>query len=338
MYGKWGYAKGELPPCQLDIREAVWTYMARSKNIHVIQHEVTITQPANTAGNAFDELIQVDVNLSEKLGRTIRNGNCFRLTGYGTALRSYDGSSDVDLGFGVTTAIQYAPVTKSSIQAWKGMFSQWKKQKNLANAQGGLVRYDDFEAGWDGSRTLPAGRNSTVRMTGLSDTNSEDVVLYGPSLNGAQVSLESYYDNLQPISVASTDPFGATIKSPKFTNRFPPSISLYSASTFSAGLETDTAPDSFEQGIAMTEMHWLPADNHISHLTGTLRVWGKVTPPDTAFQIPDDLKLIITLVYEGWNPIVGKTTYKPRMTTYKKKYNKSRSYGRKYRGRYKRRY
>jgi hypothetical protein len=38
-------------------------------------------------------------------------------------------------------------------------------------------------------------------------------------------------------------------------------------------------------------------------MTGTLRYFFKGVSPDTAGQIADELKLTITLVYEGWAPL-----------------------------------
>ena len=73
--------------------------------------------------------------------------------------------------------------------------------------------------------------------------------------------------------------------------------------SFSAQLAAETDPDSFAGGLATGEIQWLPSDNHLSHMTGTLYYFFKGVAPDTALQIPDELKLTITLVYEGWAPL-----------------------------------
>jgi len=38
-------------------------------------------------------------------------------------------------------------------------------------------------------------------------------------------------------------------------------------------------------------------------MTGTLRFYFKGIPGDAAIPIADELKLVITLVYEGWAPL-----------------------------------
>jgi hypothetical protein len=277
--------------------------MGRSKNLHIVQTELTIVQPDDPAGNWAVGVIQVDELLSKELGRQIRNGNSFRLVGYGSSLRGFIGSSDQDVGFAGVTSIQYVPVTKNGVGAWQSLQKQWMKQKQLSSGVGKYVRYDDFEIGWDATNLLTAARNSTIRMSGLGDLTPESVGIYGTSVDGTFVSLASYYDNLNPIPEASEDPFGAVIKEPKFQNKFPDFRILTAPSSFSAQVDTGTTPDSYAGGIATGDINWLPADNHLSHMTGTLRYFFKGVSPDTAGQIADELKLTITLVYEGWAPL-----------------------------------
>ena len=274
--------------------------MGRSKNLHFVEHTITIVQPNDPASNWAAGTIQVDQVLSEELGRTIRNGSSFRLVGYGANLKGFIGSSDQDVGFAGTAAVQYCPVTKNSVGAWQSLHKQWMKQKQLSSSVGKYVRYDDFELGWSDSNLLPVTRNSTILMGGLNDANSEKVGIYGASVDGTYVSLNGYYNNLNPIPVASEDPFGAVIKTPKFLNKFPDARTLIMPTSFTAQLESETTPDSFAGGMANGDISWLPSDNHLSHMTGTLYYYFKGVAPDTAGQIADELKLTITLVYEGW--------------------------------------
>jgi len=285
--------------------------MGRSKNLHIIQKELTIVQPDDPSANWAVGVIQADANLSQELGRTIRNGNSFRLVGYGASLRGFIGSSDQDVGFAGVTSIQYCPVTKNGVGAWQSLQKQWMKQKQLSSGVGKYVRYDDFELGWDATNLLPTARNSAILMGGLNDANSEQVGLYGTSVDGSYVSLEGYYDNLNPIPAVSEDPFGAVIKTAKFSNKFPNFRILTAPTSFSAQVDTGTTPDTYAGGIATGDINWLPADNHLSHMTGTLRYFFKGVAPDTAVQFPDELKLTITLVYEGWAPLAKVRSAKP---------------------------
>jgi len=281
--------------------------MARSKNLHYVQHEVEIIQQEDPESNWADGVIQVDVKLSEELGRTIRNGNSFRLVGYGASLAGFSGASDIDVGFAGTAKVQFAPVTKNSVAAHQKMYKQWMRQKQLAGAVGDIVRYDDFEVGWTGGFSLGSVRNSTLRATGLDDSDSEYIMLYGSSVQGDRISLADYYDSMSPIAVPSTDAFGAVIKEPKFENKFPEWRTLIMPTSYSAQVEDATLPDSYSGGIANGDIQWLPADNHLSHLTGTLYYFFKGVAPTEGGSIPDELKLTITLVYEGWSSLAPDT-------------------------------
>jgi len=277
--------------------------MGRSKNLHIVQHEVDIVQPSDATGNWAEGVIQADVELSKELGRTIRNGNSFRLVGYSAQLRGFSGSGDLDVGFAGVTGLQFCPVTKNGVGAWQSLQKQWLKQKQLSSAVGKYVRYDDFEVGWDSNDLLPVARNSTIRMSGLADTTSEKVGIYGVSVDGTYVSLEGYYDNLNPIMEPSEDPFGSVIKTAKFVNKFPDFRTLLMSTSFSAITDESTLPDSYHGGIATGEIDWLPSDNHLSHMTGSLRYYFKGVAPAEGGATPDELKLVITLVYEGWAPL-----------------------------------
>jgi len=278
--------------------------MGRSKNLHFVQVEVPVQQPAEnpSMGNWAEGVIQVDTQLSEQLGRTIRNGNSFRLVGFGATLRGFVGASDLDVGFAGTAVVQMCPVTKNGVGAWQSLQKQWIKQKRLSSGVGKYVRYDDFEIGWDANQLLFAPRNSMILMGGLNDANSELIGIYGASVDGTYVSLEGYYDNLNPIPEPSEDPFGAVIKTAKFNNKFPDWVNLVMPTSFSV----NTTDGGYYSGaISMGDIQWLPSDNHISHMTGTLGYYFKGIAPDTDVPPadPDELSLVITLVYEGWAPL-----------------------------------
>ncbi len=82
--------------------------------------------------------------------------------------------------------------------------------------------------------------------------------------------------------------------------------------TFSS---VDLAGTGYQGGIATGEISWLPTDNHLSHLTGTLNFFFKGIPgdvdPTPPGPIADELKLVITLVYEGWAPLATTRSSKP---------------------------
>jgi hypothetical protein len=287
--------------------------MGRSKNLHIVQIEVEVTQPDEnpSTANWAEGVIQVDAELSQELGRTIRNGNAFRLIGFGSSLRGFSTSTDMDIGFAGTAVVQYCPVTKNSVGAHQKLYKQWMRQKQLSSSVGQFVRYDDFELGWNPDLVfrLPPGRQSTILASGMGDTTSEDIVLYGASLSGDRISLEDFYDNLNPIALPSEDPFGAVIKTAKFTDKFPDWRNLEMPTSFSATTTELPLGTGYSGAISTGDIQWLPSDNHLSHLTGTLKYFFKGIAPDTDTPpaTPDELKLVITLVYEGWSSLAPTT-------------------------------
>ena len=303
--------------------------MARSKNIHLVNLEVNITQPNDASSNWAEGVIQVDELLSKKLGRTIRNGNSFRLIGWGATLRGFNGGSDQDVGFAGVANIRYCPVTAHSVGAHQKMFRAWNRQKKLKSAVGEFVRYDDFELGWSPGQPLAAGRQSNIAMEGINDATLETISLYGASVAGSDVTLEEYYNNLNPVNPASTSYTGGIIKAPKFTQHFPVEGKLSADATFSATTDVSSIPDTLAGQVAMSDMQWCPSDNHISHLTGTLYYFFKGVAGDTAGQIADELKLVITLAYEGWSPLNTTAAMAPkrdrRKASMKPKTTKKRS-------------
>lgn len=281
--------------------------MARSKQLHIVKKRFAIQQPNDVNDPIFSDVIQVDDLLSQQLGRTIRNGNSFRLVGAGAVIYPRT-TGDYDTGMSVSCRLRMCPTTTHTVTAWRQLFKQWMKQKRLANAAGGIVRYDDFEVGFDNVLKLSGARQSNIRYDGLGDGGDEDVVLFGSSNASDRISLEDFYNSLNPIADVSRNPLtNATIKQPKYFAKFPAqadALELWFSGNFSSMVDVSSEPDSLGGALAMTDYNWLPADNHLAHLTGTVRVDTWVLPPDTGFQIADQAEVEITLVYEGWSPLV----------------------------------
>lgn len=306
-----------------------------SKKIYFVQKSFTVTQPNDANDSVFSARIDLMQDLSQQVGKTLRQGKNVRIVGAQLTVRGKDGGGDVDTGFGVVAGIEYCPTTSHSRKAWNQVFQQWAKQKKLAGAVGSHVKYDDFEVGYNA--TQYGTRTSTIRGTGLTDTNSERIVLYGNSAHGAVFSLQDYYNSANQIPDPSVDHFdNSVIKEPKHTNVFPEKSTLYVSATHSSMVDVGGTPDYLGGGIAMNDFQFFPADNHIEAMCGVLYVYGKVTTPDTAAQIADELYATVTIAIEGWSPLV----YKRRsQRSYKRKYTPRRrmSYGKR-RRRSKRRY
>lgn len=286
--------------------------MARSKQLHFITKEITLLQgnDPNISAAQFD--IDVALELSKVLGRNIRQGNSFRLVGYGASLRPFDAGGDVDVGFSTTTGLKYIPTNRYAVKAWNNLFKQWKAQKNLRGAVGSQIRYDDMELAYNSAYI--DSRTSSIDGDGLDQTGSaESLVLTGGSSTNLDWSLQDYANSAFRIPQPSLDPFDSSvIKSPKFSQYFPEEQTIYMSSTNSAMVDTSSTPDSLGGGLSLSDITWLPSDNHLNIFLGLFNGYVKIGQPDTLGQNADELKLVITLVFEGWNSIF--TAPKKRMT------------------------
>lgn len=281
--------------------------MTRSKQLHIVKKRFSVNQPNDVNDPVLSVAMQVDDLLSQNLGRTIRNGNSFRLVGAACVIYPRT-SGDYDTGMAVNARIRMVPTTQHTVSAWRGLFKQWMKQKRLANTAGGIVRYDDFEVGFDAAHLLSSPRQSNIYYDGINDSNTEDVVLMGASTGGSVISLEDYYNSLNPIAEPSKNPLtNVNIKQPKYFGKFPAYADLqelWVQGNFTSMVDVGSTPDSLGGAIAMSDYNWLPADNHLAHLTGTVQLDAWVLPPDTGFQIADEAEIEIHLIYEGWSPLV----------------------------------
>jgi len=319
--------------------------MPRSKNLHVINFVQEVTQPDDPTDIQVNAQIDIAYELSKQLGRNIRQGQQFRLVGYGASLQAQTSNSDVDTGLSASVRLGYAPVTKHSVNAWNMMFKKFMRQKQLSGTVGRYVRHDDFEAAY--GATLGNARTSTLYSDGLGDTSIEQVTIYDPSSPGVRTSMQDLYNSANPTTPASTTEFGVTIKGPKYQGFFPEQRFLYTSAHLSSiaswtrwkpdfvGGEYEFESDSvhYMGGSSESNLHMLPSDNHISVLCGLMNVQAYILPPDVdGGPFPptaDQLHLSVTLVVEGWSPLTkNKKTYTRRKSsrkpTYKPRSKKSR--------------
>ena len=206
--------------------------MPRSKNLHVINFTREVTQPNDPTDIAVNAQIDMALELSKQLGRNIRQGQQFRLVGYGASLQTDGINSDVDTGMSASVRLGYAPVTKHSVNAWNMMFKKYLRQKQLSSQVGRYVRHDDFEACYKAA--LNTTRTSTLFAGGLGDTTPEYVSVYDNSSSGVRTSIADLYNSANPITPPSTTEFGATIKAAKYQNFFPEERYLFTTAHMSS--------------------------------------------------------------------------------------------------------
>lgn len=303
--------------------------MARSKNLHQVTVGIPLIQPNNTTDSpiegqgagSFTSASQIDLSLelSKVLGRTIKQGQNFRVVGWGTALvpRASGIELDPENGMGVTSRFAYIPTTKFSTKAWRTLKDHYWKQAAFRKGLEGTARFDEFEVAWDTGAVTD--RTSRVYVGGLTDPKPEACTLLGgyddeDGLNEGHISAKYLLDAQHPVAssqalVEQDLLFDDTIhyKDAKFTSRFPAVQTISSSATFSSDrfYDHDILIDEIYQGggVAFSETHWLPEGNHLDVLCGLLKPSFFVTTPDDENVLADGALLMVTFWIEGWSSI-----------------------------------
>lgn len=276
-----------------------------SKNVHIVTASGTFQVPNDPSSAVAGACIDSALELSKKYGRNIRQGNSFRLIGYGLQLKV----PGQDTGAAAVASLNFVEPNRHLVKAWNNSFKQWRKQKQIEARVGKSMRYDDFELalkqGYVDGRTSHIYDNPFDSATG----DQHDVGLTGNSdESGNYTSISDVYTSRFNPPSASESHFGNTIKSAKFGSEYLDITSniftsLVVGATASGGVDVGSTPDALGWGVSMQDMVWLPADNHINVMCGLVEYQIRAFPEDTLFQLADSLHYQITLVYEGWSPL-----------------------------------
>ncbi len=275
--------------------------------------------------------------LSEYYGKNIRQGNAFKLKRIDMGIQplTNDGA-DYDVGLAVQGQGVFTPCTKHTRKAWNQLFTEWKKQKSLRGAVGGVVRYDDFELAWNDAHAAAWSRVSTLHAGGIGDTDTEKLCIQGSSVTGQFLSLKDYYERRNPILPPSQFPLGGgVVKEPKFDTYWPENAELQVSASNSAVVTEigGLANDAYSGGNVM-QTAW---EGNSNIFLGSMHWYLYVTPEDTDAQLADKAEVTMTFWIESWKPMVY--AKKSRMTRKKNFTRRAKASGRrKSSRRYKRRY
>lgn len=251
--------------------------------------QITIQTPSDPNELSFDETIDLPVLLSQRLQKNIRQGRVINIHSVKAHIEAPQ-SGNLDLGGAVSGTMYHCPATKNSASAWRHAFATWRKQKSLiVNGIGPMVRFDDFEVGWNSDHIN--ARTSTLLTTGLLDDQAESVVIYGASSEAVDVTLEDIYESAQPPHATSKFPISnSTVKASKFTATFPDA----QKTTFGASWSTIDAQSGHDAGAQIQSPTSYIADG--ASLCGVVRVFGNLLPENVAGTIQDELEIRLTFV------------------------------------------
>ena len=312
----------------------------------VVSQEFIVKVSNDPAKNVIDvgsRAMYLDMLLSNYYGKMVRQGSSFCINGIQASLRPSDASVGIDTGLSVEVGVDYVPVTQHSKTAWNNVFRGWRSQKNLQNAIGTQIRYDDLEFGWNKDEGKDRARTSTIFGQGMSDNTGEKLVLVGSSdatqgTNIGQYSLQDYYNSSYETPEPSRDPFTNTdIKDAKWGNTpFPEVQTLRTSATSSAGwfnndIGGGVGLNIHDSAITIGDWQNLPSPAH--SLCGVLYISAFVMPDDTVGQIEDEFIMTLSISVTSWKPLItrAKKTYraaKARFSNRRKGVRKGRYYAR----------
>lgn len=279
-----------------------------SKNVHIVTHTGSITQSNDPTNPVDSGVSDAALFLSDKYGRNVRQGNSFRLIGYGLQVRV----PGQDTGAAAVCNLTFVEPNRHLVKAWNNMFRQWRKQKQIEAKVGRSVRYDDFELALNEGRVSPRTSHIYDDPFTVADGDAHNVGIAGDSNDGNNyTSISDVYNSRFRPPQGSLTHYGASIKDPKFGTQFiDQNTDIYTSVACSAvasgGVDTGGTPDYLGWGIAMNDMTWLPADNHINVMCGLVDYQIRMLPEDTGGQLAETLEYQLTLVYEGWSPLADK--------------------------------
>lgn len=279
-----------------------------SKNVHIVTHTGTFDTPNDPTGSLDGGISDAALVLSDKYGRNIRQGNNFRLIGYGLQIRV----PGADTGAAAVCSLTFVEPNRHLVKAWNNMFQTWRKQKQIEAKVGRQMRYDDFELALNSGNVTSRTSHIYDDPFAVSDGDKHDIVLAGDSNeSGNYTSISDVYNSRFRPPQASQTHYGSNIKDPKFGTQYIDVnsdiyTSLVCQATASGGVDSGGTPDYLGWGISMGDMVWLPPDNHINVMCGLVDYQIRAFPQDTAGQVADTLEYQLTLVYEGWSPLAEK--------------------------------
>lgn len=296
---------------------------------------VSVSNNPHTAQSTYVDIASL---LSKQYGKTIRQGNNFKVTGVSIAMIPKYSINNFDTGMAVSAKISYCPTTKHTRKGWNEVHRMWKQQKKLRAGIGSAVKFDEMEFQYDTSHNY--ARTSTLYQSGLGDADADELHLFGLSSESSNLlALQDFYNSRHPVADTSKYSYNSSeIKDRKYDNYFPAAQSVWASSVLSAAVSEAGEYPSAYLSAANAQNPLSEFTDPLNVMCGLLKVQCYVITDDTNTQYEDSAYLQISIHVKSWKSLM----YKPRTTRRRKSRGRmyTRTYrrgGRKSRSRYSRR-
>jgi len=289
--------------------------------------EVNVSNNPHSAQTTY---VDIAALLSKQYGKTIRQGNNFKVTGVSVAMIPKSTTNHFDTGMAISSKIGYLPTTKHTRKAWNEVHRMWKQQKKLRAGIGSSVSFDEMEFAFDTSHSYT--RASTLFQSGLGDADADTLRLFGISSEGSNnLCLQDFYNSRHPVgSVSKYSYNNATIKERKYDTFFPGINYVYTSSVLSAAVSEAGEYPSAYLSAAQAQNPLMEFKDPLNVMCGLLKVQNYVITDDTATQIEDYAYMQVSVHVESWKSLIykGKSYNRRGRSSSRRK-----SYGRRYRPR-----
>lgn len=261
---------------------------------------VSISNAPHTSQNVYVDIASL---LSKHYGKTIRQGNNFKVCGIQVSLIPKDTSTDFDSGMAVSSKISYVPTTKHTRKAWNECNSMWYSQKKLRAGIGSATNYDEMEFAFDSAHSY--ARASSLFQGGLADSDSDTMVLIGTSSESQnRFALQDFYNSQHPVGSVSRYSYdNSTIKDRKYDAFFPAAHVVYTSSVLSAAVSEAGEAPAVYLSAAQAQNPMTMFESPLNVLTGMLKVQNYVVTDDTTTQIEDECYLQVSVNVKSWTSL-----------------------------------
>lgn len=261
---------------------------------------VNVSNNPHTAQTTYVDIASL---LSKQYGKTIRQGNSFKVTGISVAMIPKSTINHFDTGMAISAKIGYCPTTKHTRKGWNEVNKMWKQQKKLRAGIGSAVKFDEMEFKFDSSHSY--ARTSTLYQSGLGDADADSLALFGLSSESSNMlALQDFYNSRHPVATTSKYSYNnAEIKDRKYDAFFPSQQYVYASSVLSAAVAEAGEYPSAYLSAAQAQNPLTEFADPLNVMCGLLKVQCYVITDDTATQVEDEAYMQVSIHVKSWKSL-----------------------------------